>query len=316
MEGAARVIAIERDGRCLPALQAISDAYPGRLTIVHGDALETDLAALVGPDRPAAIVANLPYNVATLLLVGWLEADVWPSWWDRMVLMFQKEVAQRLVAEPNSKAYGRLSVLTQYRAVPRIRMTPAAAGLHAGAQGRILRRRDRARALPAPPCPIKALARITAAGFGQRRKMLRSSLQTITPFAELLAAARRHRSAAPRRDAERGGDSPVWPAALDTRPVEVAPWSRHFRACYPYAKRGIRPCGRSSSLRPSSHSALGCMSYVAERRLDRSTRTAGRPATPAAGRHQDRARQRPLLFPDRDLIVLSIVLTLLLRLFS
>lgn len=186
MEGAARVVAVERDTRCLPALQAISQAYPGRLTIIHGDALETDLAVHVGAGQPAAIVANLPYNVATLLLVGWLEAEKWPSWWDRMILMFQKEVAQRLVAEPNSKAYGRLSVLTQYRAVPRIRMSlpPQAFTPSPKVESCVVEIVPRAE--PSPPCPIKALARITAAGFGQRRKMLRSSLQTITPFAELL----------------------------------------------------------------------------------------------------------------------------------
>jgi 16S rRNA (adenine1518-N6/adenine1519-N6)-dimethyltransferase len=186
MEGAARVVAIERDGRCLPALQAISDAYPGRLTIVHGDALETDISRYVSPGQPAAIIANLPYNVATLLLVGWLEADVWPPWWSRMVLMFQKEVAQRLVAEPNSKAYGRLSVLTQYRAVPRIRMSLPPQAFTPAPKVESCVVEIVPRALPIPPCPIKGLARITAAGFGQRRKMLRSSLQTITPFAELL----------------------------------------------------------------------------------------------------------------------------------
>ena len=180
------MIAIERDARCLPALQAIADAYPGRLTIVHGDALETDIARYVGAGQPAAIVANLPYNVATLLLVGWLEADVWPSWWSRMVLMFQKEVAQRLVADPNSKAYGRLSVLTQYRATARIRMTLPPQAFTPAPKVESCVVEIVPRALPAPPCPIKGLARITAAGFGQRRKMLRSSLQTLTPFAELL----------------------------------------------------------------------------------------------------------------------------------
>ena len=126
MEGAGRVIVIERDPRCLPALEAISQAYPERLTIVQGDALEVDIASLVtgdGAGRRTAIVANLPYNVASLLLAGWLEQDPWPSWWERMVLMFQKEVAQRIVADPGSKAYGRLSVLSQYRTTPRIRMT-------------------------------------------------------------------------------------------------------------------------------------------------------------------------------------------------
>ena len=198
MEGAGRVIAIERDPRCLPALEAIAAAYPGRLLIVHGDALETDIAGLAGPDllgpdgagpgRRAAIVANLPYNVASLLLVGWLESDPWPSWWERMVLMFQKEVAQRIVAEPGSKAYGRLSVLSQYRTTPRIRMTlpPQAFTPAPKVESCVVEFVPRPE--PAPPCPIKTLARVTAAGFGQRRKMLRSSLQTLTPFAEVLLA--------------------------------------------------------------------------------------------------------------------------------
>lgn len=186
MEGASRVIAIERDARCLPALQMIADAYPGRLTIVRGDALETDIPALIGGGRTASIVANLPYNVASLLLVGWLEIEPWPPWWDRMVLMFQKEVAQRLVAEPASKAYGRLSVLTQYRATARIRMSlpPQAFTPPPKIESSVVEIVPRP--APAPPCSIKSLARVTAAGFGQRRKMLRSSLQTLTPFAELL----------------------------------------------------------------------------------------------------------------------------------
>ena len=186
MEGAKRVVAIERDRRCLPALEAISAAYPGRLMIVEGDALEVDIPKLVGAGEDAAIVANLPYNVATMLLVGWLEQEPWPPWWSRMALMFQKEVAQRIVATPGTKAYGRLAVLSQYRAQPRIRMTlpPAAFTPSPKVESAVVEFVPRA--VPAPACPIKALARVTAAGFGQRRKMLRTSLQTLTPFAELL----------------------------------------------------------------------------------------------------------------------------------
>ena len=107
--GARRVIAIERDKRCIAALEEVAAAYPGRLTLVEGDALETDMAALV--DRPARIVANLPYNIATPLLVGWLQTEPWPPWFSSLTLMFQREVAERIVALPGSKAYGRLGVL-------------------------------------------------------------------------------------------------------------------------------------------------------------------------------------------------------------
>ena len=187
LEGAARVIAVERDPRCLPALHQIAARWPGRLEIIEGDALDVDLPARLAGTR-ATICANLPYNVASLLTVGWLEAEPWPPWWERAVLMFQKEVALRLVAEPGSKAYGRLSVLTQYRAVPRIRLslppqafTPAPKVESSVVE--IVPRPD-----PQPPCPVGTLSRLTAAGFGQRRKMLRSSLQALGPFAELALA--------------------------------------------------------------------------------------------------------------------------------
>ncbi|MFZ2469089.1 MAG: 16S rRNA (adenine(1518)-N(6)/adenine(1519)-N(6))-dimethyltransferase RsmA, partial [Parvibaculum sedimenti] len=117
-EGATRVIAIERDRRCLPALQEISAAYPGRLTIIEGDALETDMASLV--KGPARIVANLPYNIATPLLVRWLQTEPWPPYYASLTLMFQKEVAERIVAPPGGKAYGRLGVLAQWRSKPRM----------------------------------------------------------------------------------------------------------------------------------------------------------------------------------------------------
>src|SRR5262245_60669321 len=121
LEGVARVVAVERDERCLPALRMIADRYPGQLETHSGDALEADWPRLLGSARgKAVIVANLPYGVATLLLTGWLDTEPWPPWFDRMVLMFQKEVAERIVADPGTKAYGRLAVLSQWRTKPRI----------------------------------------------------------------------------------------------------------------------------------------------------------------------------------------------------
>ncbi|MEQ1868114.1 MAG: rRNA adenine dimethyltransferase family protein, partial [Micropepsaceae bacterium] len=118
-EGAARVVAIERDARCLPALEAVSTAYGGRLSVVSGDALKTNEAAITDGAR-ALVVANLPYNIATVLLVKWLTADPWPPWFDGLTLMFQREVAERIVAKPGGHAYGRLSVISQWRTSPRI----------------------------------------------------------------------------------------------------------------------------------------------------------------------------------------------------
>ena len=123
-EGAARVVAVERDDRCLSALAQVAEAYPGRLTVHPADALSADWPALLRDvPKPAAIVANLPYGIATKLLVGWLEAEPWPPWFDLMVLMFQKEVAERIVAAPGSKAYGRLAVIAQWRCEADITMS-------------------------------------------------------------------------------------------------------------------------------------------------------------------------------------------------
>ena len=116
--GAAQVVAIERDERCLDALEHIAKAYPDRLRVHGADALTFDYSALT--DQPLRIVANLPYGIATQLLLNWLRVELWPSWWDRMVLMFQREVAERITAAPGSKAFGRLSVLAQWRTRPRI----------------------------------------------------------------------------------------------------------------------------------------------------------------------------------------------------
>ncbi len=187
LEGAERVVAIERDPRCLPALADISERYPGRLAVHEGDALEADWTALLaGSPGKAIIAANLPYAVATLLLVGWLETEPWPPWWDRMALMFQKEVAERIVALPGTKAYGRLAVITQWRAEARIALTlsPSAFTPPPKVESAVVLFEPRER--PAPPCSVKTLGRITAAAFGQRRKMLRASLKQLTPLPELL----------------------------------------------------------------------------------------------------------------------------------
>ncbi|MDO9125987.1 MAG: 16S rRNA (adenine(1518)-N(6)/adenine(1519)-N(6))-dimethyltransferase RsmA [Parvibaculum sp.] len=175
--GARRVIAIERDRRCIAALEEIAAAYPQRLVIVEGDALATDMAALVS--GPARIVANLPYNIATPLLVGWLQTEPWPPWFESLTLMFQREVAERIVAGPGGKAYGRLAVLAQWRTKPRILFDI-----------------DRRAFTPPPsvtssvvelvprPAPLaeaepRALETVVAAAFGQRRKMLRASLKSL-----------------------------------------------------------------------------------------------------------------------------------------
>jgi 16S rRNA (adenine1518-N6/adenine1519-N6)-dimethyltransferase len=185
LEGAARVVAIEKDERCLPALAEIANAYPGRLDIVGADALQVDYAAL-DLQQSARIVANLPYSVATPLLVGWLKTEPWPPWFDRLVLMFQREVALRIVAKPGSRDYGRLAVLSQWRASPRILLTLSAAAFTPRPKVDSSVVELVPRAAPQPSCNVAALERVTAAAFGQRRKMLRSSLRQITPNAEKL----------------------------------------------------------------------------------------------------------------------------------
>lgn len=187
-EGARRVLAIEKDDRCLPALAEIAAAYPGRLEVLNADALALDIDGRLSP--PIRVVANLPYNVGTELLTGWLTPPVWPPFWQSLTLMFQKEVAERIVARPGTKAYGRLALLAQWRCEARIVMvlppeafTPAPKVHSAVVQ---------LTALPAPrfPADAKVLNRIVAAGFNQRRKMLRASLRGVAPEieAKLLAA--------------------------------------------------------------------------------------------------------------------------------
>ena len=176
LKAGADVVAVERDRRCLPALAELGDAYPGRLTVIEADALTIDEAALMGAG--AHIASNLPYNVGTALLVRWLTAEPWPPFWASLTLMFQKEVAERIVAAPGTSAYGRLSVLAQVRSkatlafpvhrsafVPPPKVTSAIVHL-----------------LPvAAPVDVRmaTLERITAAAFGQRRKMLRQSLKGV-----------------------------------------------------------------------------------------------------------------------------------------
>jgi 16S rRNA (adenine1518-N6/adenine1519-N6)-dimethyltransferase len=186
--GAGRVIAIERDERALPALQEIAAHYPGRLEIVCADAMHYDPTPLLAGER-AKIVANLPYNVATPLLIGWLCAEPWPPWYDTMVLMFQREVAQRIVAREDDDAYGRLAVLSNWRTETRMLfdIPPSAFVPQPKVTSSVVRLVPRA--LP-EPCDRAALEQVAAAAFGQRRKMLRQSLKSLgVDPARLTAAA-------------------------------------------------------------------------------------------------------------------------------
>jgi 16S rRNA (adenine1518-N6/adenine1519-N6)-dimethyltransferase len=190
LEGAERIVAMERDERCRPGLEAIAQRYPGRLQVHYGDALTADWAALAaGSHGKPVIAANLPYNVATVLLIGWLESEPWPPWYARMVLMFQREVAERIVAAPASKAYGRLAVIAQWRTRPRLlftvkpeAFTPAPSVSSAIVEFTPIEQ-------PSPECRVQTLGAVTAAAFGQRRKMLRQSLRSLTGDPEALLAA-------------------------------------------------------------------------------------------------------------------------------
>jgi len=180
--GARRVLAVEKDARCLPALAEIAAACPGRLQVLAGDALKIDLAAHLTP--PIKVVANLPYNIGTELLIRWLTPTVWPPAWESLTVMFQREVAERIVARPGTKAYGRLAVLAQWRSDAKIVMrlppevfTPApkvhSAVVHV-----------RARPAPLFPAEPEALFRVVKMAFGQRRKMLRVALRGAMPDIE------------------------------------------------------------------------------------------------------------------------------------
>jgi len=184
LDAGANVVAVERDRRCLPALAELDADFPGRLRVISGDALKIDERAETG--NGTHIVANLPYNVGTALLLRWLDGP-WPPWWSSLTLMFQREVAERIVAKPGSEHYGRLSVAVQWRSTPRIALAVhrsafvpppkvASAVVHI---------------VPAPePDGVSAdmLERITAAAFGQRRKMMRSSLKSVPGALDALAS--------------------------------------------------------------------------------------------------------------------------------
>nr|WP_245243135.1 16S rRNA (adenine(1518)-N(6)/adenine(1519)-N(6))-dimethyltransferase RsmA [Pararhodobacter sp. SW119] len=181
-EGARHVLAIEKDPRCLPALAEIAAAHPGRLTVLQGDALKIDPLAHLNP--PIKVVANLPYNVGTELLVRWLTPRDWPPFWESLTLMFQREVAERIVAKPGGKAYGRLALLAQWRCEARIVLTlpPSAFTPPPKVASAVVH----LTALPAPrfPADAKVLERVVAAAFNQRRKMLRASLRGLDPQIE------------------------------------------------------------------------------------------------------------------------------------
>jgi 16S rRNA (adenine1518-N6/adenine1519-N6)-dimethyltransferase len=179
-EGAKRVIAVERDSRAVAALGELAAHYPGRLDIVAEDALAFDPRDRI--DGPARIVANLPYNIATPLLIGWLSAEPWPPWFDMLVLMFQREVAERIAAAPGSKTYGRLSVLAQWRCEAKLLfdIAPSAFVPPPKVTSSLVRLVPRANPLP---CDRRRLERVTQSAFGQRRKMLRQSLKALAPNA-------------------------------------------------------------------------------------------------------------------------------------
>lgn len=181
-EGARKIVAVEKDPRCIAALSEIGAAYPGRLQVLNADALDIDMGRHLS--QPIKIAANLPYNVGTELLVRWLTPKDWPPFWQSMTLMFQREVAQRIVAQPGTKAYGRLAILAQWRTEPHIalelppeaftpppKVSSAVVHLHA---------------LPRPRYEANAqiLSKVVAAGFNQRRKMLRSALKSVAPDIE------------------------------------------------------------------------------------------------------------------------------------
>ena len=185
--GAARVIAVERDQRAIAALQEIAARYPDRLDVVAADALAFDPRSRV--NAPVRIVANLPYNIATALLVAWVTAEPWPPWYDAAILMFQREVAERLVAETGTKSYGRLSVLVQWRCEARILFDVKASAFVPPPKVTSSVVRILPRAAPLA-CDRRTLEAVTQAAFGQRRKMLRQSLRSLgVEVASLIAAA-------------------------------------------------------------------------------------------------------------------------------
>jgi 16S rRNA (adenine1518-N6/adenine1519-N6)-dimethyltransferase len=182
--GARRVLAVEKDARCLPALAEIADAYPDRLAVIEGDALEVDALAHLTP--PIKVVANLPYNVGTELLIRWMTPAIWPPFWDSLTLMFQREVAERIVAVPGSKAYGRLALMVQWRADAKIVLTlPPEAFTPAPKVSSAVVHITRL-TTPRFEADGRVLERVVAAAFGQRRKMLRAALKGVHPDIEAM----------------------------------------------------------------------------------------------------------------------------------
>ena len=176
--GAAKVIAIERDARCLPVLAEIAEHYPGRLDVIEGDALKIDFAALVPEGGPVRIISNLPYNVGTQLLVNWLLPGQWPPFWESLTLMFQKEVGARIVATEEDDAYGRLGVLCGWRtdAFMAFDVPPQAFSPPPKVTSTVVHLVPKPQPLP---CDADKLERVTLAAFGQRRKMLRQSVKSL-----------------------------------------------------------------------------------------------------------------------------------------
>jgi 16S rRNA (adenine1518-N6/adenine1519-N6)-dimethyltransferase len=184
LRAGAHVTAVERDHRCLPALAELADAFPGKLRIIEDDAIKIDPAAEIA--APFHIVSNLPYNVGTALAVGWLSGEIWPPAWQSLTLMFQREVAERIVAAPGSDAFGRLAILAQWRATAKIAMP-----VHRSAftpPPKVMSAVVHITPATAPEgINIKTLEKLTAAAFGQRRKMLRQSLKTLPGGLDALA---------------------------------------------------------------------------------------------------------------------------------
>jgi len=199
-EGARHVLAVEKDARCLPALAEIAALCPGRLTVIHGDALEVDPTEHLDP--PIHVVANLPYNVGTELLVRWLTPRRWPPFWASLTLMFQREVAERITARPGGKAYGRLAVLAQWRAVPEIVLTLPPEAFTPPPKVRSAVVHLRPRPAPLAPADPAVFERVVAMAFNQRRKMLRAALKGLGGDVEALLASA---GIAPTERAERLG---------------------------------------------------------------------------------------------------------------
>ena len=182
VEGARKVLAIEKDPRCIAALEEIAAVYPGRLHIMNADALDIDVTQHL--TQPVRVVANLPYNIGTELLIRWLTPKLWPPFWQSLTLMFQREVAERIVARPRTEHYGRLALLAQWRCEPKIVMTlPPEAFTPAPKVHSAVVHLTRLEA-PRFPADQALLSRVTTMAFGQRRKMLRSSLKGLRPDIE------------------------------------------------------------------------------------------------------------------------------------